>query len=286
MSEEVKNIQCKNCGAGVAMDGKNMVLRCAFCDSEYVVEVPETEEEKKLREEGSVIAFKVEKVEAREKVGKWIKKGLFKPSNFVHTFQEKDFSGIFVPSYKVSCDAVSHWSGTKKYEVRAASEGEPAEYDYEHKSGTHNKRYDDYIVASGGLEQKEVDRIQPFDHTGAVGFQKEFMIGYGAEKPSLSEDDAVSRSKERIRKKERSSCSSGVDSLDSCETHFDNLKSSLFMLPVWVFAYLYQGRAYRVLVNGQTGKVKGKKPVSKIKVLIAVLIALGIGVGLFLAFKK
>jgi len=286
MGEEVKNIQCKNCGAGVAVDGKKMVLRCAFCDSEYIVEVPETDAERHLREEGSVIGFKVEKVEARGLVGKWVKKGLFKPSDFLASFQEKEFSGIYIPSYKVSCDVSSTWSGTKKHEVRAASDGEPAEYEYHHKNGTHDKHYDDFIVASGGLDQDEVDRIQPFDHTTATAFKPEFMLGYSAEKPSLSKEDAVNRSKERIREMERTECTKGLDSLDNCETRFDALKAALFMLPLWVFAYIYKGKAFRVLVNAQTGKVRGKKPVSWLKVLIAVLIAAGLIVGLLLALKK
>lgn len=286
MEDSVKNIQCKNCGANVAMDGKNMVLRCAFCDSEYVVEVPESEAEKKLREDGSVIAFKVEKVEARQKVGKWLLKGLFKPSDFSTSFQEKDFAGVFLPSYKVSSDATSNWSGTKKYQVRAASDGEPAEYDYQRKSGTHQQHYDDYIVASGGLPQAEVDGILPYDHTAAVPFKPEFMLGYGAEKPTLSRDDAEVRAKERVRDKEKSACSSGLDSLDSCETRIDNLKAVLFMLPIWIFAYIYGGKVYRVLVNGQSGKISGRKPVSWLKVLIAIGIVAAIVVALVLILKK
>jgi hypothetical protein len=36
-------------------------MTCAFCASEYFVEIPETEEERKEREDAEIILLKVEK---------------------------------------------------------------------------------------------------------------------------------------------------------------------------------------------------------------------------------
>ena len=46
------------------------------------------------------------------------------------------------------------------------------------------------------------------------------------------------------------------------------------LLPLWIAAYRYEDRLYTFLVNGQTGKVVGKRPVSKLRVALAV--ALGV----------
>ena len=40
----------------------------------------------------------------------------------------------------------------------------------------------------------------------------------------------------------------------------------LALLPVWLGAYSYGGKVYQVLINGQTGKVAGDKPVDQVKV--------------------
>ena len=32
------------------------------------------------------------------------------------------------------------------------------------------------------------------------------------------------------------------------------------LLPIWTGGYRYQGKEYRILINGQTGKVSGEKP--------------------------
>jgi hypothetical protein len=45
----------------------------------------------------------------------------------------------------------------------------------------------------------------------------------------------------------------------------------LAQMPLWVGTYQYRGKAYRLLINGQTGKVGGAKPTDTIKVIAFIL---------------
>jgi len=47
------------------------------------------------------------------------------------------------------------------------------------------------------------------------------------------------------------------------------------MLPIWICSYKYQNKIYQFAINGQTGKVNGKKPLSwyKIGFLIFLFVA-------------
>ena len=45
------------------------------------------------------------------------------------------------------------------------------------------------------------------------------------------------------------------------------------LLPVWMAAYNYNGRSYRFVVNGQTGRVQGERPWSAWKIAFAVIAA-------------
>ena len=54
------------------------------------------------------------------------------------------------------------------------------------------------------------------------------------------------------------------------QTEFSEVGYKGALLPVWIAAYQYGGKTYRFLVNGATGKVAGKAPVSWPKILIAV----------------
>jgi len=60
------------------------------------------------------------------------------------------------------------------------------------------------------------------------------------------------------------------------ETYYSNQTYKHILLPVWLCTYFYKQKKYKFLINGQTGKIYGKKPVSAVKVVIAVLIILAI----------
>jgi hypothetical protein len=39
-----------------------------------------------------------------------------------------------------------------------------------------------------------------------------------------------------------------------------NMTSQPLLLPIWIMAYRYKNQVYRVLINGQTGKLTGGAP--------------------------
>lgn len=51
--------------------------------------------------------------------------------------------------------------------------------------------------------------------------------------------------------------------------YLSNQSYKHILLPLWVCSYLYKNKRYHFLVNGQTGKNYGKKPVSAFKIKIA-----------------
>ncbi|MBK7303687.1 MAG: hypothetical protein IPI90_10665 [Saprospiraceae bacterium] len=50
------------------------------------------------------------------------------------------------------------------------------------------------------------------------------------------------------------------------KTTLSNQTFKHIYLPLWLSSYEYNGRIYHVLINGQTGKVIGDKPLSWIKI--------------------
>ncbi|HVZ23446.1 MAG TPA: hypothetical protein VG871_20380, partial [Vicinamibacterales bacterium] len=45
------------------------------------------------------------------------------------------------------------------------------------------------------------------------------------------------------------------------------------LVPVWLLTYNYGTKAYRVIVNGYTGKIAGRRPYSAWKIAFAALLA-------------
>ena len=62
------------------------------------------------------------------------------------------------------------------------------------------------------------------------------------------------------------------------QTDFSQINSDLILLPIYVLSYRYKDKLYRFLVNGQTGKTVGEKPLSWAKVGLAT------GLAVLLAF--
>jgi small-conductance mechanosensitive channel len=64
-------------------------------------------------------------------------------------------------------------------------------------------------------------------------------------------------------------------------TAYTNITYKYLMLPIWISSFKYNDKVYQFMVNGQTGKVSGKTPVSAVKVIITILAVLAV-LGLFL----
>jgi len=48
------------------------------------------------------------------------------------------------------------------------------------------------------------------------------------------------------------------------------------LVPVWVLSYTYGAQVYQVVVNGYTGVIAGKHPLSWIKIMLAILAVIAV----------
>ena len=104
-----------------------------------------------------------------------------------------------------------------------------------------------------------------------------------AEKYSIGLKQGWERAKEIIRERldggiRRRIGGDEVRSL-TFRTSYDKMTYKHVLLPLWISAYQYKGKAYSFVVNGQTGEIEGSAPVSAAKVagiIIAVLAVIGV----------
>src|SRR6185369_10137891 len=54
------------------------------------------------------------------------------------------------------------------------------------------------------------------------------------------------------------------------QTEFSHVSSDLCLLPIYILSYRYRDKVYRYLLNGQTGKMTGDKPLSPIRIALFV----------------
>jgi hypothetical protein len=282
-----RSFRCESCGSQVATDPDRRSYVCPFCDSTYVVELPA--DVGRQRPE-FVIGFAVTRDEAHAKFRDWIRKNSWiRPGDLRRARIADKLQGIYLPFWSFSMLADSRWESvigeywyrTETYTTRNADgktvtrTRQVRETEWWPLSGRHHHYYSGYLVSgSRGLPQGDADRIKPFQLPALKRYQPYFLAGWMSEEYSVVREDALAHCQQEFRRREQQNISAFLpgDTYRSLQVHteFSHVNSDLCLLPVYVLSYRYKQKLYRFLVNGQTGKVAGDKPVSPLRIGLAV----------------
>jgi DNA-directed RNA polymerase subunit RPC12/RpoP/tetrahydromethanopterin S-methyltransferase subunit F len=289
-----RHFQCKTCGAEVATDSSQRSYVCPFCDSTYVVEVSAAATGRQRPE--FVIGFAVTPEQAQEKFRTWINENSwYRPGDLATSSIADKMKGVYLPFWSFSMLAQSqwqaqigeHWYRTEHY-TTTDSKGntqhhtrQVQETEWWPLDGRHHRYYSGYLVSgSRGLPQDQSLRIQPFNLPALKRYEPYFLAGWLAEEYSVARDEALAVCEQEFQRQERSNIAAFLPGDThrglAVETRFSHANSDLCLLPVYVLSYRYRDKLYRFLINGQTGKLAGDKPVSgqRIGLAVGVVIAL------------
>ena len=134
-------------------------------------------------------------------------------------------------------------------------------------------------------------RCEPFDFSKLVPYSPQVVAGFIAERYSIGLKEGWGIAQESIKKQLRNHMDQYIrrnwrcDRVDSLRfsTLYSNITYKYLLVPVWISSFKYNDKVYQFVVNGQTGKVGGRAPVSALRVLAAIGIGLLI-IGLLLHF--
>lgn len=294
-----KYFHCETCGANVSIEARELSYVCPFCDSTYVVEYAPDRRGRQLPE--FVIAFRITPDEAMQRFRRWIKENSWYRPGDLHLSKIEDrLRGVYLPFWSFSMLAQSRWSasiGEYWYKTETYTTFENGKSvtktrrvrktEWWPLSGRHHKYYSGYMIsASRGLKQEDADRIKPFSLLAAKRYQPYFLAGWAAEEYSVEIEEAKQICHQEFYRRERSNITGFLPGDTSrnlqVQTEFSHENSDLYMLPIYLLTYRYHDQIYRFLVNGQTGRIAGDKPVSwtRIGIATAVGIAVVVLVGL------
>jgi hypothetical protein len=298
--------RCESCGSEVDVVKDERSLRCPFCDSIYVVELPLEQRTSQTPE--FIIGFEITRERAQELFFEWIgKNSFFRPGDLTRKALTDKQHGVYIPFWHFSMKAISQWSAqigeywyrTETYTVKD-SDGKTKtmtrtvqETEWWPLSGIYRKYYSGYMVsASKGLPQNEALAIQPYRLTTMVRYRPMYLAGWMSEEYSIDQQTAQQMTQEEFRRRELAAIGQflpgDTQSGLRVQTELDVGGSDLILLPVHVLSYRYHDRVFRFLVNGQTGKVYGEKPWSKARitaVVLAVAMLILIAIGLIIVLN-
>ena len=131
------------------------------------------------------------------------------------------------------------------------------------------------MSGSSGLSQRDAERIKPFNLPALKRYEPYYLAGWFAEEYSVSRDESLAICQQEFYRREQNNVAGFLPGDThrglQVSTEFNDINSDLCLLPVYVLSYRYRDKLYRFLINGQTGKCAGDKPLSWKRILALVL---------------
>ncbi|MBS1124748.1 MAG: yniI [Deltaproteobacteria bacterium] len=284
---------CGQCGAGLAFE-RVRTETCPYCASPNFVERPPAANQP---DPMFAVTFTGDAAVAKRNLDRWLgSRSLLADSAIEHATIE-DLRGVYLPAYLYSAVARTeytaqigeHYTETETYETKDKDGNKQTKTrtvtrsEYRPLAGRHVGYVTDVIVsASAGISNAELTRIEPFELCWLRRFSPALISGWITEEFSRPADecrrssrsDAIEEIGMRLRKFMPGNSFSDLVWRSAIE--WESLDPIL--VPIWVFAVRYRADkpALRVVINGQTGKVSGKAPLSWWKVTLAIVLAIAV----------
>lgn len=265
-------VRCSECGGTVVYDIDVEGAACMFCGT-VALKVEQSEEEVPVP--GQHLPVEVDRQRADGQFRKWARASWWYPK--VLRDLDIKLNLLLLPAWRFKCHLETHWAGLERANTRSGKR--PT-------SGKHQHDARCPVPASGGVSQTELMELEPYDDTLVQPFDaRAVQLPY--EPPQLSERAARLRAHDILTTYHRRRIME-EEGLTTCNVSpvIDDLDVRLMVVPVHIGAFTFRGVPWRFLINAQTGKVVGKAPIDRLKVLLVsggvmlMLVALGVIISL------
>lgn len=299
VTTEAQRVKCDRCGAETTAPHEATAGLCPFCGASMVFS---TQSSHLIRPQG-LLPFKVTRTEAFAAFRQWIRKLWFAPGDLKkYAESEGKLVGVYTPYWTYDSDTVTNYVGERgehyyeneRYTTTENGRSVTKTRRVQHTrwypaSGQVSNRFDDVlIVASKSLPREYADQLQPWDLGNLVDYADDYLSGFRAESYQLTLPEGFEQAKavmkETIEETIRKDIGGDEQRIGSLNTTYGRITFKHILLPVWLSAYRYRGKIYRILINARTGEIQGERPYSKWKIAGAVLVVLAI-IGFFVALR-
>ena len=284
---EKKSVKCQSCQAITVFDPTRVAQRCDFCGSSALI--PFEEIKAPIRPE-SLLEFRLAETDVRDKVRAWYGNRWFAPNALKGRALTDTLRGIYLPYWTFDAQVHAVWnaeSGYHYYETEYYTDSDGKQQSrqvqqtrWEPSSGALDHFFDDELVpASKGVTAELLRKIEPFPTTTDLKpYDPGFLSGWVVEQYQIDLIAAAQNARATMDGKIESLCDAEVpgDTHRSLQVTSDYAAQTFkhILVPVWIVAYTYGSQSYQVVVNGYTGAMAGKHPLSWVKIFLTVLAVL------------
>lgn len=260
---DLERYECPSCGAKIITNDNTISTFCVYCGNSAVI----NQQTKDDFSPDGIITFKITEKDAKSKIKNMIKRKILAPNNIIKNIK---CHGMYVPFWLFDCEVVGSILGGKiNYEGRKEEES----YLYKEKSYYIGDAAFSKVPVDAGskFEDSIFDEIGPFDYSEIKEFTPSYLSGFFAEKYDLKPNEVFDRAEEKIKDIFENAMirkmNEGFIYSENEAEIFLNVNNIYYLLaPVWFIEFEYKHKKYKYTMNGQTGKIVERFPISWSKV--------------------
>jgi Zn finger protein HypA/HybF involved in hydrogenase expression len=281
------SVKCQSCQAISVFDPERVAQRCDFCGSSALVPYEETKDA--FRPE-SLLPMKLAETQVRDSIRSWYGSRWFAPNKLKNAALTDTVKGLYIPYWTFDAQTHAEWTAESGYYYYETEEYRDANGDvqtrqvqrirWEPSSGMLDHFFDDELVpASRGVQEEMLRKIEPFPTTkDLVAYNAGYLSGWVVERYQIDLVKAAAEARGEMEAELQHLCAAQVPG----DTHrnlqvqadFSGQTFKHILVPIWLLTYNYGTSNFQVVINGYTGAIAGKHPLSWVKITFAVLAAL------------
>ena len=277
-----KEVVCQNCGGHTTFNGSWTATRCPYCATpiqrDDVHDAPA-----RLPVDG-ILPFRIDEKTAKSAIDDWINSRWFAPREFKKYSTTGSFTSVYAAYFTYDAFTTTRYRGQRgdNYTV-TVGHGENRRTETRTRwtpaAGVVRDSFDDLpVLANEGFERRRIEALEPWPTAEAKGFSAEYIAGHLCRTYDHDVEECFGPAKQRmdreIEQTIRRDIGGDKQRISSKSVQFDHLSYKHLLLPIWLLTVIYEQKPFQVFINGITGEVQGHRPWSKVKIAVAVILAL------------
>jgi hypothetical protein len=249
----------------------------------------------------ALLPFAMTSQQAKQSYRKWLKSLWFAPGELKkYARDDTPLNGVYIPYWTYDSDTYTNFSGLRGdiYYVqetvvviengrRVRRNVSVPKIRWSPVSGHTSRHFDDVLIgATRTLPRQLTDWLGPWGLSNLIPYQEEYLSGFRSEIYQVDVDEGFDTARQimdsTIRTDVRYRIGGDHQQIKHLQTQHSDTTFKHILLPIWTAAFQFRKKTYRFVINGRTGKTKGERPYSIIKITITVIVAVLLTLGLTL----
>ena len=273
-------LHCQQCGASTTLPPGQLTHTCPFCGSNQVLQQAAAQDNLRPR---FLLPFQIDATACAPAVHAWLGSSWMTPKALQNLASLTEFNSLYAPFWTFDAITQADWKAevghqetTRYYDSHSKQWKTRTKTVWHWESGHARQNFDDLIIpGTKQLSHVLLTRLQDYDTQQLVPYDAAYLAGFMAQGYDIPLEDAWERGRHKMRTLTRDACRAQASTTQirnfSMKLDFSHESWRYILAPLYLTVYHYENETYQVMINGQTGKVVGQRPVAWGKVWLAIL---------------